>query len=330
MASHIGRRTFLATLLGGGAAWPLAVRAQQPKTPVIGFLGLGSSGTFPPAFREGLAGGGYVLGQNVAIEFRWANFQNSALPRLAAELVERRVSAIVTTGSPYAAVAAKAATSTIPIIFQVTENPVKYGLVDSFNQPGGNVTGVNFLSSEIASKRLNLLLEVVPNATTIGYLSGPSDSPVFEDFSNDMLAAGHALGREIIVLEVRRFDFKSAFAKLVEQNAAALIVGPFTFFYEPRNRDQILDLAARQNVPAVFPSRLFALRGGLMSYAANDADSWRQVGTYTAKVLKGSKPADLPVLQPTKFELVINLKTARALNLTISDNLLALADEVIE
>jgi putative ABC transport system substrate-binding protein len=232
------------------------------------------------------------------LNFRWANFQDSALPRLAAELVERRVSVIVTAGSPYAAVAAKAATSTIPIIFQVTEDPLKYGLVASFNQPGGNVTGVNFLSSEIAGKRLNLLVEVVPRATTVGYLSGPSVSRVFEAFSNNMLAAGRALGREIVVLEVRRFDFQAAFSKLVEQQAGALIVGDFTFFYEPRYRDQILNLAAHLNIPTVFPSRLFALRGGLMSYAASDADTWRQVGIYTSKVLKGARPADLPVFNP--------------------------------
>jgi putative tryptophan/tyrosine transport system substrate-binding protein len=324
------RRDFITLLTGTAATWPLAARAQQPKTPVIGYLGMGTQATFPPNFRQGLAAAGYVLGENVAIEFRWANFQNSALPRLAADLVERRVSAIVTQGSPYAAAAAKAATSTIPVIFQVTQDPVKYGLVASFNQPGGNLTGVNFLSSEVTGKRLNLLLEVVPQAKTIGYLSGPSESPVFEEFKDDTLAAGRALGREVVVLEVRHFDFKAAFSTLVEQQVDALIVGTFTFFYEPRYRDQILDLAARHSVSTIFPSRPFVARGGLMSYAANDADAWRQVGAYTAKVLKGAKPANLPVLQPTKFELVVNLRTAKALGLTIPDKLLAIADEVIE
>jgi putative tryptophan/tyrosine transport system substrate-binding protein len=328
----VKRRQFI-TLLGGAAAaaaWPLAARAQQSRVPVIGFLGFGTSNTFSPALRRGLAEAGYILGKNVEIEFRWANFQHSALPRLASELVERGVAAIVTTGSPYAAAAAKAATSTIPIIFQVTEDPVNYGLVASFNRPGGNVTGVNFLSSEIAGKRLSLLLEVIPRAARIGYLSGPSESPVFEAFSNNMLAAGRALGREIVVLEVRRFDFPAAFAKLVEDQAGALIVGDFTFFYEPRNRDQILDLAARHNVPTVFPNRLFTLRGGLMSYAASESDTWRQVGIYTARVLKGARPADLPVLQPTRFELVINLKTAKALGVEVPPTVLAIANEVIE
>jgi putative ABC transport system substrate-binding protein len=181
------------------------------------------SGPRQQRYRQSLADAGYVVGKNLAIEFRWANFQNSVLPRLAADLVERRVSAIVTMGSPYAAAVAKAATSTIPIIFQVTQDPVKYGLVASFNRPGGNVTGVNFLSSEVTGKRLNLLLEVIPQATTVGYLSGPSESPVFEEFKNDMLAAGRALKREIVVLEVRRFDLKAAFATLVEQQVEALI-----------------------------------------------------------------------------------------------------------
>jgi putative ABC transport system substrate-binding protein len=323
------RRDFI-KVLGGAAAWPLAAGAQQPKTPVIGYLGMGTQAIFPPNFRQGLADAGYVLGENVAIELRWANFQNSALPRLAADLVERRVSAIVTQGSPYAAAAAKAATSTIPTIFQVTQDPVKYGLVASFNQPGGNLTGVNFLSSEVVGKRLNLLLEVVPQAKTIGYLSGPSESPVFEEFKDDMLAAGRALGREVVVLEVRHFDFRATFSTLVEQQVDALIVGTFTFFYEPRYRDQILNLAARHSVPTIFPSRLFVTRGGLMSYAANDADTWRQVGAYTAKVLKGAKPANLPVLQPTVFELVINLKTAKAFGFSLPPTLLAIADEVIE
>ena len=324
------RRDFI-TLLGSAAAsWPLAAGAQYPKIPVIGFLGFGTSNTFSPALRQGLAESGYVLGQNVAIEFRWANFRYQALQRLATELVESRVSVIVTVGSPYAAAAAKAATSTIPIIFQVTEDPVKYGLVASFNQPGGNLTGVNFLSSEIAGKRLNLLLEVVPRATTVGYLSGPSESPVFEAWSNEMRAAGRALGRDIVVAEVRGFDFQAAFNRLLEQQAGALVVGDFTFFYEPRYRDRILDLAARHNIPTVFPSRLFTLRGGLMSYAPSDAGTWRQVGIYTARVLKGERPADLPVLQPTNFELVVNLKTAKALRIEVPPTLLAIADEVIE
>jgi putative ABC transport system substrate-binding protein len=324
------RRDFITLLGSAAAARPLAVRGQQAKIPVIGFLGFGTSNTFSPAFRQGLAESGYVLGQNVAIEFRWANFRYAALSRLAAELVERRVSVIVTVGSPYAAAAAKAATSKIPIIFQVTEDPLRYGLVASFNQPGGNLTGVNFLSSEIAGKRLNLLLEIVPRAATVGFLLGPPESPVVETWGNDMRAAGRALGRDIVIAEVRDFDFQAAFNKLVEQQAGALVVGDFTFFYEPRYRDRILNLAVRHNIPTIFPSRLFTIRGGLMSYAPSDDGTWRQVGVYTARALKGERPADLPVLQPTKFDLVVNLKTAKALGLEMPATLLAIADEVIE
>jgi putative ABC transport system substrate-binding protein len=327
------RREFI-TLLGGAAAWPLAARAQQPDVPVIGFLGVGSSdanSAFGAAFRQGLAEAGYVPGQNVAIEFRWANYQLSLLPRLAAELVDRKVAVIVTTGSPYAALAAKAATSTIPIVFAIADDPVKHGLVTSLGRPGGTATGMNFLTGELAGKQLNLLLELIPQATTIAYLSAPSDSPIFEDRKSDMLAAGRALGREIIVLEAPRLDFEAAFATLVEQRADALIVGSFTVFLDPRNRDKILALAAHHKIKAMYPNRGYALRGGLMSYDADVLPAIRQLGShYVGQILKGAQPADLPVMQPTKFKLVINLKTAKALNLQVPDRLLALADEVIE
>jgi ABC-type uncharacterized transport system substrate-binding protein len=327
------RREFI-TILGGAAAWPLAARAQQQAMPVIGFLGLGSSvpnSAFVAAFRQGLTEAGYVPGQNVAIEFRWADYQPSLLPRLAADLADRKPAVIVTTGSPYAALAAKAATSTIPIVFAITEDPVQYGLVTSLGRPGGTVTGMTLLTAELAGKQLNLLLELIPQATTIAYLSGPSSSPIFEDRKSDMLAAGRALGRGIIVLEVRRLDFEDAFATLIEQRADALIVGAFSVFLNPRNRDKILELAASHKITAMYPNRVYAIHGGLMSYDSDFVAAFRQLGShYVGQILKGAKPVDLPVMQPTKFELVINLKTAKTLGLEIPPTLLALADEVIE
>ena len=329
------RRDFVVLFGGAAVGWPLTARAQQAAMPVIGFLGLGSSvptSAFEAAFRQGLAEAGYVPGQNVAIEFRWANYQHSRLPQLAADLVDRKVAVIVTTGSPYAALAAKAATSTIPIVFAVSEDPVQYGLVTSLSRPGGTVTGMTSLTAELAGKQLNLLLELIPQATTIAYLSAPSSSPIFEDRKSDMLAAGRALGREIIVLEVRRLDFDAAFATLVQQRADALIVGAFSVFLNPsRNRDKILELAARHKITAMYPSRVYAVQGGLMSYDSDFVAVVRQLGShYVGQILKGAKPGDLPVIRPTKFELIINLKTAKALGLTVPDKLLALADEVIE
>jgi putative ABC transport system substrate-binding protein len=328
------RRDFI-TLLGSAAAWAIAARAQQPAMPVIGFLGLGSpdpNSAFGAAFQQGLAEAGYAPRQNLAIEFRWANNQPSLLPRLAADLVARKVAVIVTTGSPYAALAAKAATSTIPIVFLVAEDPVQYGLVTSLSQPGGTVTGMTSLTSELAGKQLNLMLELIPQATTVAYLSGPSSSPIFDNRKAEILAAGRALGREIIVSEVRGLDFEAAFATLVEQRADALIVGAFSFFLNPpRNRDKILELAARHKITAMYPNRQYAVHGGLMSYDSDFAAVVRQLGShYVGRILKGVKPGDLPVMRPAKFELVINLKTAKALGLTVPDKLLALADEVIE
>jgi ABC-type uncharacterized transport system substrate-binding protein len=242
------------------------------------------------------------------------------------------VDVIVTTGSPYATLAAKAATSTIPIVFAVAEDPVQYGLVTSLSRPGGTVTGMTFLSAELAGKQLNLLLELMPQAITIAYLSGPSNSPIFEDRKGEILAAGRALGRKIIILEVRRFDFEAAFATLVQQGADALIVGSFSFFLNPsHNRDKILGLAATHKITAMYPNRIYAIHGGLMSYDSDSLAVVRQLGShYVGQILKGAKPGDLPVMQPTKFELVINLKTAKALGLEVPDKLLALADEVIE
>jgi putative ABC transport system substrate-binding protein len=328
------RREFITLLGGAAAAWPCAARAQQAAMPVIGFLGYGFPGPnsiLVAAFREGLTQSGYIEGRNVAIEFRWAKFQASLASQLAADLVGRRVAVIVTSGSPYAATAAKAATSTVPIVFAVSDDPVKWGLVASFNRPGGNITGVNFLSAELAGKRLNLLLDLVPQSATVGYLSGPRGSPVFEDLRSSMLEAGHALGREITVLEVRRLDFEGAFASLFEKRVGALIVGNYTLFSQSRNQNKILELAARYKIPAIYPGRSYVINGGLMSYDSDAQATYRQIGAqYVGPILKGAKPADLPVQQPTKFDLVINLKTAKALGLTISPALLAIADEVIE
>jgi putative ABC transport system substrate-binding protein len=327
------RREFI-TLLGSAvASWPLPARAQQTGMPVIGFLGLGSpnpSSASAVAFREGLAEAGYVPGQNVAIESRWANNQASLLPQLATELVDRKVAVIVTLGSRFAALGAKAATSTIPIAFLMGENPVQYGLVTSLSRPGGNVTGITLLTAELVSKRLNLLLELT-QATTIAYLSAPSNYFIFEDRKNDMLAAGRTLGRQIIVLEVLRLDFEAAFATLVEQRAGALIVGDVSVFFSPRNRERILELAARHKIPAMYPNRQFADHGGLMSYDSDSVAAFRRLGShYVGQILKGAKPADLPVQQPAKFELVINVKTAKALGLTIPRTLFAAASELIE
>ena len=327
----IRRREFVAGL-GGAAAWPLAAGAQQPTMPVIGYLSLASvSPNDSPdrAFLGGLAQAGYVPGRNLAIEFRGANFQRSILPRLAADLVARKVAVIVTSGSPYAAVAAKATTSTTPIVFMLDEDPIEYGLVTSFNRPGGNVTGVTFLTTELVGKRLNLLLELVPQATAVGYLCPPSN-PHVQARIGDMFAAGRALKREIIVLEVRHLDFEAAFTTLAEQRVGALIVGNYTIFGSSQsNRDKILQLAARHELPTMYPDRRYLGNGGLMSYGASIAEQGRNAGLYTGRILKGEKPADLPVMHPTKFELVINLKTAKALGLTVRPTLLVLADEVI-
>jgi putative ABC transport system substrate-binding protein len=327
------RRELIMFLGSAAVAWPLAARAQQPRMPVIGFLGLGSPSPNSPrsiAFHQGLAEAGYVPGKNVAIEYSWANNQTSLLPRLAAELVARQVDVIVTTGSRFAALAAKAATSTIPIVFVIAEDPVKYGLVASFSRPGGNVTGVTAITTELAAKRLDLLRQLVPQATTIGYLSGPSGSLVFEDMRSDMLAAGRALGREIIVLEVRSLEFDHAFVTLVEEGAGALIVGNYLIFTDTSNGDKILELAARHKIPAIYPRREHAVNGGLMSYDSDPMAVARLFGSYAGLILKGAKPADLPVQRPTKFEFVINLKTAKALDLSIPRALLAGATELID
>jgi ABC-type uncharacterized transport system substrate-binding protein len=323
------RREFI-TLLGSATlAWPLAVRAQQPKVPVIGWLALAQFG-LSNAFRQGLAEAGYVEGHNVAIEFRVTN-QPSLLPGLAADLVSREVAVIVANGSPSAALAAKAATSTIPIVFISPDDPRKYRLVASLNRPESNVTGINFLVAELTGKRLQLLSELVPQTTTIAYLSGPPNSVVFESLRSDILAAARALGRDLFIVPVVQGDYDAAFRTIVERRAGALIVGDYTIFYVPSNRSRILELATRHNIPAIYPNAVFADDGGLMSYGAEAATLYRRLGSdYVGRILKGTKPADLPVQQPTKFELAINLKTAKAMGLTVPRVLFAAATQVIE
>jgi putative tryptophan/tyrosine transport system substrate-binding protein len=325
----IRRREFIAGL-GGAAVWPLTTRAQHATIPVIGYLDLGSD---PPTngdpFFQGLTQAGYVGGQNLAIAFRGANFRPSVFPQLAADLVASNVAVIVTVGSPYAAIAAKAATPTTPIVFLLNEDPIVYGLVASFNRPGGNVTGVTLLTAELMPKRLSFLLELAPQATTVGYLC-PSDAPTVQARISEMLAAGRALGREIIVLKVQSLNFEAAFTTIAEQRVGGLVVGNYTSFAAPYNRNKILELAARHKVPAIYPGRRFSANGGLLSYGASFAEQARNAGFYTARILKGEKPADLPVLQPTKFELVVNLDTAKALGVEVPLSIRLRADEVID
>jgi putative ABC transport system substrate-binding protein len=323
----IGRREFVAGLGGAAAAWPLAARAQQAAMPVVGYLSFGTPREGVDgvaAFLQGLAAAGYVEGRDVAIEFRWANHQGWRLPSLAAELVQRRVAVIVALDGGPSALAAQAATSTIPILFLLGADPAKFGLVAA-----GNTTGLTVVSSELMGKRLDLLREIAPSATTVGYITDPRAQD-FEEPTRSMLAAARALGRQAMILEARsEADIDVAFATLVERGAGALVVGPHLLF--ERNSKKIIDSAARHKISAIYPDRGFAVAGGLMSYTADGIAAIRQIGSlYTAQILRGAKPADLPVQQPTKFNLVINLSTAKALGLTIPVTMLATADEVIQ
>jgi putative ABC transport system substrate-binding protein len=325
------RRDFI-TLLGGAAAtWPLVARAQQPAMPVIGFLsGVSADENVDRvrAFHQGLRETGYLEGENVAIEYRWAEGRYGRLPELAAELVHRQVAVIAATGGDLAALAAKAATTRIPIVFVVSEDPVRFGLVASLARTGGNATGVNPFVGELGSKQLGLLHELVPAASRIGLLVNPN-VPGTERATKDVSAAALTFGLQIAVVQASDSrEIESAFAELVRNRAGALLVGPDAFFVS--RRLQLAILAARHAIPAVYNVREFPQAGGLMSYGTNVRDAYRQIGIYAARLLKGAKVEDLPVMQSTKFELVINLPTARALGLEVPPTLLARADEVIE
>ena len=324
------RREFI-TLFGGAAALPLAARAQQTAIPVIGFLSSTSHPAWEPylmAFRQGLDEAGYVEGQNVTIDFRWAGSDYASLPILAADLVRRQVAVIVAVGGSASASAAKVATTTIPIVFSISDDPVSLGLVVSLNRPGGNATGMKELLGEIEGKRLGLLRDVVPTAHLIATLLNPQ-SPVSAAELKDIQQAARAVGQQIHVLNASSdHDLDAAFASVVQLGAGALLVGSDPFLNS--RRDYLVSLAARASVPAIYEFREYVVAGGLMSYSSNLSNGYRQVGLYAGRILNGEKPQDLPVVQSSKFEFVINLKTAKALGLQIPDKLLALADAVIE
>src|SRR5262245_22752484 len=325
------RREFI-TLLGGAAAWPLVVSAQQPTIRTVGFLGLASFSTdaeYLQAFRQSLRGAGYVEGENVAIEYRTAEDQYERLPALAAELVRRRVDIIITVHGPAVTRAAMAATSTVPIVFIVSDDPVRLGLVASIARPGGNVTGINFVSGELVAKRLEILRELVPGAARVAVLVNPNNAAQTEATLKNIEPAARAVGWEIEVLAANTSgEIDAAFATLARKPVQALFVGSGAWMTS--RRVQLVQLAARHAVPATYPGRQYVEIGGLMSYGANLKEAWLQLGAYTGRILNGVRPADLPVLQSSKFELVVNHQTARMLGLTVPLQVLTGADEVIE
>jgi putative ABC transport system substrate-binding protein len=323
------RRDFI-SLIGGVAAWPPAANAQKPAMPVIGFLSFGLpdlQGARLRSFREGLKTFGYVEGQNLAIEWRWVGDHYEQFPVAAAELVRRQVSVIATQGTP-AILAAKAATTTIPIVFLTGGDPIRLGIVASINRPGGNVTGVTFLLSEMATKQFGLLHDLLPKATVIGFLTNPNN-PQADTQLRDMAAPVKALGLKLVVVNASNADeIDAAFSSLAVQRVDALVMGADAVFTQ--QRDQLIALAARHAIPVMYNLREYVEAGGLMSYGSSITEVSRQGGLYVARILKGEKPADLPVIQTTKFELFINLRTAKALGIKVSDNLISVADEVIE
>jgi putative tryptophan/tyrosine transport system substrate-binding protein len=326
------RREFIA-LIGGAAAWPYGARAQQQALPVIGFLsggaeeGLRTAGA-TAAFHQGLGESGFIEGRNVEILYRWAETHNDRLPALAADLVRRRVAVIVATASPGAALAAKSATATIPIVFQVGVDPVEFGLVASISRPGGNLTGTSFLIQELVAKRLELLHQIVPTVTTIGFLVNPT-MPGIETQIREAEVAARTLGVSLVVLNATTAsEIEAAFAVLLRQGIGALMSGSDALLFE--HSAQVVTLAARHGTPAIYSYGVIVNAGGLISYGSIPEDAFRLVGVYAGRILKGEKPADLPVQQSTKFKLVINLKTAKALGLDVPASVLARADEVIE
>ena len=326
------RRDFITLLGGAAAAWPLAARAQQPAMPVVGIINAGAPETSVSrvtAFRQGLGELGYLDGQNVTIEYRWAEGRYDRYPELVADLIRRKVSVIATGASGPAAFAAKAATSSIPIVFGVGEDPVRLGLVASLARPGGNVTGVNFFTAEVAAKRLGLLRELAPRTTRVAVLVNPANAASAESTARDVRAAAPALGLQVQMLNattVREID--TAYASLVRERADALVVAGDGFFNS--RRVQLAMLAVRHAIPATYSVRDYPEAGGLISYGTSFADTFRQIGIYCGRILKGATPADLPVLQSTKFELVVNMQAARMLGIDVPPMLLARADEVIE
>jgi putative tryptophan/tyrosine transport system substrate-binding protein len=325
------RREFI-TLLGSAAAWPLATRAQQPNAPVVGFIYGGSAdgaARYAAVFRKGLNETGYVEGQNVTVEYHWLEGHYGRLPALVADLVGRRVAVIATPGSGPAALAAKAATATIPIVFGVAEDPAQLGLVASLARPGGNATGINFFAREVVAKRLRLLHDLVPKAVRIAVLVNPANASSAEATLREVQEAAPTIGLQIQILNATTIgEIDSAFATLSRERSDALFVAGDGFF--DSRRGQFATLAARDRIPAAYAHRDYVAAGGLTSYGTDLADVFHQVGVYTGSILKGAKPVDLPVLQSTKFEFVINLQTARALDIEVPSAVLAIADEVIE
>jgi putative ABC transport system substrate-binding protein len=325
------RRDFIRVIASSAAAWPLAAHAQQPAMPVVGFLGVNSASTqsYLAAFRQGLSETGYGEGQNVLIEYRWTEDQYNRLPELVADLIRHHVNVIVTLFTIPAALAAKATTSTIPIVFSVGDDPVKHGLVASLSRPGGNVTGINFFSSEVTAKRLGLLRELLPKAARIGVLVNPTNVEITEKTVKDVNVAADAVGLQIQVLNASNGnEIDAAFTSLASSRVDGLLVGADAFFVS--RRVQIAILAARYMIPAIYTVGDYAEAGGLISYGTDVTDSVRQQGVYVGRILKGTKPTDLPVVQSTKFKFVINLRTAKALGLEVPATLLSSADEVIE